>query len=73
MTYFLVTERKQTFAKRAQNDKQLIVIVLTFRSNPVKVTMQHLHMSSENQELVKGMLKDLHGADDEENDDAISR
>ncbi|XP_053396236.1 putative ATP-dependent RNA helicase DHX57 [Mercenaria mercenaria] len=31
------------------------------RGGRVKVTMQHLHMTSENQELVKGMLKDLHG------------
>ncbi|KAL4238484.1 ATP-dependent RNA helicase [Mactra antiquata] len=34
-----------------------------FRRNPVKVTMQHLHMSAENQEMVKGMLKNLHGED----------
>ena len=38
-----------------------------FRGNPVKVTMQHLQMSAENQEMVKDMLRDLHGADLEVN------
>ena len=27
----------------------------------MKVTMQKLQMSTENQEMVKGMLRDLHG------------
>ena len=31
--------------------------------SPVKVTMQKLQMSTENQEMVKGMLRDLHGED----------
>ncbi|KAL3874748.1 hypothetical protein ACJMK2_037719 [Sinanodonta woodiana] len=31
------------------------------RGSPVRVPMQHLHMTTENQEMVKDMLKDLHG------------
>ncbi|KAK3581847.1 hypothetical protein CHS0354_009735 [Potamilus streckersoni] len=31
------------------------------RGSPVRVPMQHLHMSTENQEMVKDMLRDLHG------------
>ena len=34
----------------------------------MKVTMQHLQMSSANQELVKDMLRDLHGDDIELNE-----
>lgn len=32
-------------------------------TSKVKVQMQHLHMTTENQEMVRDMLKSLHGDD----------